>query len=165
MELFCYNHKIMIIKSKKELKRVRSRNKDKKIVMLNGGFDLLHTSHLGLIKKAKSKGDILVVCITSDKNLREVKGSSRPIIRQAQRAEIVDAIEYVDYVFLNNDINPKDLASWPGYYLRPDLLISGDRRWYHHNKEVSSLGIKTKIVKRGKLSTTDIINKIKNAEY
>lgn len=153
--------KNMIIRSLEDLRTIRANSQSKSIVMLNGGFDLFHVSHLELIKNAKKKADILVVCISSNRALATGKDSSRPVIGQEERALIVDAIKYVDYVFINIDTSKEDFTTWPGYNLRPDLIISGDDRWYHNSEEVKALGIKSEIMPRGSTSTTSIINKIK----
>jgi D-beta-D-heptose 7-phosphate kinase / D-beta-D-heptose 1-phosphate adenosyltransferase len=146
----------------KDLRYLRSNNPNSKIVMVNGAFDLFHKSHLELLRFAKKKGDILVVCITSDESLRVGKGNGRPIITQADRAAILDAIKYVDYVFMNSSNQSDDLKNWPAYHLRPNLLISGDKRWFHTDPRVKDLGIVTLLVERGEVSTTAIINRIRN---
>jgi cytidyltransferase-like protein len=153
----------MILKDLQDLANIRLGNPDLKIAMVNGGFDLFHVSHLSIIKKAKSKADLLVVCVVADEALKNGKGSSRPIVTQEDRAKIVESIKEVDYVFLNKGTGSSDISTWPGYHLKPDLLISGDKRWYMDNPEVEALGIETVLVKRGIVSTTDLIERIRSA--
>lgn len=79
----------------------KAKSEGKKIVTTNGSFDLFHAGHVELLEKAKSRGDILIVGINSDKSVREYKKKpGRPIIPEQFRAEAVAAIMYVDYVFL-----------------------------------------------------------------
>jgi D-glycero-beta-D-manno-heptose 1-phosphate adenylyltransferase len=151
----------MILTKLEYLSELRSNNPDSSIVMVNGAFDLFHVSHLEMIKQAKKKGDLLVVCLTSDRSLKKGKGKDRPVIPQKDRAAIVDSISYVDYVFLNQDSFDTELKNWPGYHLRPNLIISGDKRWYHTDPRVKELGIDSLLIKRGNISSSDIIKRIK----
>lgn len=78
----------------------KNRKKLKKVVLIGGAFDILHAGHIHHFKKAKSLGDTLVVHITSDRRVREKKGRGRPIFGENQRAEVVSAIRFVDFVFV-----------------------------------------------------------------
>lgn len=153
----------MILTKLEDLSNLRSSNPDSSIVMVNGAFDLFHNSHLDLLELAKSRGDILVVCITSDESIKAGKGIDRPIIPQRDRAKIVDGIKYVDYTFVNNTNQSSNINDWPGNHLRPNLIISGDARWYHNDPRVKDLGIKTELLDRGQTSTTDIIKRVRDA--
>jgi D-beta-D-heptose 7-phosphate kinase/D-beta-D-heptose 1-phosphate adenosyltransferase len=72
----------------------------KKIVTTNGAFDILHIGHVRNLQVAKSAGDILIVGVNSDKSVRTHKDKSRPVVPQKERAEIIAALEAVDYVFI-----------------------------------------------------------------
>ena len=74
----------------------------KKIIWTNGCFDIIHPGHIELFKYAKSKGDLLFVGIDSDERVRELKGDSRPINNQEDRKLVIEAIKYVDEVFIFN---------------------------------------------------------------
>ncbi len=162
MRDLCYSLGTVILRSYKQLEDLRKSNAAEKIVMLHGVFDLLHVGHLNILQRSKKMGDILVVCVISDEQTQMAKGGSRPIIRQLNRAKMLDALKCVDYVFLNPRLDFKDDSMWPGYILRPNLITSGDRRWYHSDQKALEMGIKSKILNRGKFSTTQIVEEIKN---
>ena len=108
------------IKSLAEILKIaeKAKKEGKKIVTTNGSFDLFHAGHVELLKKAKSKGDILIVGVNSDKSVREYKKKpGRPIIPEQFRAEAVAAIMYVDYVFLFDDLIPNPWLE----KIRPDV--------------------------------------------
>ncbi len=113
------NHKEKIKSLDEIIKIVEEKRKaGKKIVTTNGSFDLLHAGHVDLLEKAKSKGDILIVGVNSDKSVREYKKKpGRPIIPVRFRAEAVAAIMYVDYVFLFDDLIPNPWLD----RIRPDV--------------------------------------------
>lgn len=91
--------KIAPILSLSKFKNIRIRGK--KIVLVGGAFDVLHIGHIKHLENAKSEGDILVVQITGDKRYFEKRGYY-PMIKQGDRAKIVAAIRFVDYVFISN---------------------------------------------------------------
>ena len=105
---------------KSELVQLRTAGKN--IVFTNGCFDILHLGHVRYLTAAKSHGDILVVGLNSDLSVRQIKGDSRPVIRQAQRAEVLAALRVVDYVTLFDETDPQKLIE----YLQPDVLVKGD---------------------------------------
>jgi D-glycero-beta-D-manno-heptose 1-phosphate adenylyltransferase len=74
--------------------------KDKNVVLANGCFDILHVGHLRYLQGARALGDVLVVAINSDKSIRSIKDSGRPILGQDERVELVSALRCVDYVVL-----------------------------------------------------------------
>jgi len=88
------------IKPRDELALIcdRLRTEGKKIVFANGCFDLLHVGHIRYFEDAKSKADVLIVGVNSDRSVRELKGPPRPVMPEGERAEIVAALEAVDYV-------------------------------------------------------------------
>jgi D-beta-D-heptose 7-phosphate kinase/D-beta-D-heptose 1-phosphate adenosyltransferase len=79
-------------------------NNNKKIIWTNGCFDIIHPGHIELFKYAKSSGDLLFVGIDSDRRVRELKGESRPINTQEDRKSVIEAIRYVDEVFVFDTI-------------------------------------------------------------
>ncbi len=107
----------------KKLKKIVKKLKEegKKIVFTNGCFDILHRGHIEILKKAKKKGDILIVGLNSDKSIRKIKGNKRPIIKERDRAKILDSIKYVDYVILFDEETPYGLIK----EIRPDVLVKG----------------------------------------
>lgn len=95
-------HKII---KREKLKRIieKAKNNGKKIVFANGCFDLVHVGHIRFLKAAKSRGDILIIGLNSDKSVSRLKGNGRPIIKQKDRALILSAFEFVDYVTIFNE--------------------------------------------------------------
>jgi D-glycero-beta-D-manno-heptose 1-phosphate adenylyltransferase len=97
------------------------RSRGKKIVLANGCFDLFHVGHIRYLLGAKSLGDILVVGINSDEQVRALKGSKRPFMPENERAEIIDALECVDYVCIFPEPTVTELIE----SIRPDFHAKG----------------------------------------
>jgi rfaE bifunctional protein nucleotidyltransferase chain/domain len=93
----------------------------KTVVWTNGCFDLLHVGHIRSFRDAKALGDILIVGINSDAGVRALKGDSRPIVNQRDRAEVIAALEMVDYVTIFDESTPVAALS----RLRPDIHCKG----------------------------------------
>jgi len=108
-----------LLSLEKILKDLKS--KDKKIVTTNGCFDLLHSAHLFLLKKAKEKGDILIVLINDDNSIKRYKGEKRPIIPEKQRAAMLSAMECVDYVLIYEEDTPLKVLEC----IKPDIHVKG----------------------------------------
>ena len=92
-----------------------------RVVLTNGCFDLLHTGHLHLLQRARALGDVLVVAINDDASVKRLKGRGRPLIPEAQRAEMLAALRFVDYVTLFSESTPLRLIR----AIRPDVLVKG----------------------------------------
>ena len=103
-----------------ELNQVRASGK--KIVFTNGCFDILHLGHVRYLSLARSHGDILVVGLNSDESVKRIKGPHRPIVEQGQRAEVLAALWFVDFVTYFDEADPLMLIK----RLRPDILVKGD---------------------------------------
>jgi D-beta-D-heptose 7-phosphate kinase/D-beta-D-heptose 1-phosphate adenosyltransferase len=99
----------------------RLRRRRQKIVFTNGVFDLLHRGHVDYLAKARSYGDLLVVGLNSDKSVRQLKGKSRPLQAQADRAAILLALRAVDYVIIFGEATPDKLIR----QLQPGVLVKG----------------------------------------
>ena len=97
------------------------KTKDKKIIFTNGCFDILHVGHIKYLEKAKSFGDILILGLNSDKSIRKIKGDSRPINTQADRAYILASLEVVDYLVIFDEDTPLRLIQ----LIEPDILVKG----------------------------------------
>jgi len=80
-----------------QLEKVRARHKDQKIVFCSGMFDLVHPGHILFFEDCKKIGDVLVVGVGGDKNIKERKNALRPIMNQAMRLKMVDSLRVVDY--------------------------------------------------------------------
>jgi len=93
----------------------------KKVVFTNGVFDLLHLGHVTYLQEARKKGDLLVVGLNSDSSVRRIKGPLKPLIRVGERAEMLLALECVDYTTFFDEDDPYNLIK----VLRPDVLVKG----------------------------------------
>jgi rfaE bifunctional protein nucleotidyltransferase chain/domain len=111
------------IVSRDELLRERARLRAAglRLVFTNGCFDILHVGHVRYLRSARSLGDALVVAINSDRSVRELKGESRPIMNEGERAEILAALSVVDYVTVFDEQSPRSLIG----QLLPDVLVKG----------------------------------------
>ena len=98
----------------------RKRN-GQRIVFTNGCFDLLHPGHIRVLEAARALGDALVVAINSDASVRRIKGNGRPVIPENERAEILAALEAVDYVTVFDEPTPRKLIA----RVLPDVLAKG----------------------------------------
>lgn len=98
------------------------RRQKQAIVFTNGCFDLMHIGHTRYLQAARSLGDLLVVGVNSDESVRALKkGSDRPIVPEAQRAEILAALACVDYVVIFSEPDPGSLIA----ALQPNILVKG----------------------------------------
>jgi D-beta-D-heptose 7-phosphate kinase/D-beta-D-heptose 1-phosphate adenosyltransferase len=101
--------------------RARLRVEGRRLVFTNGCFDILHVGHVRYLQRARSLGDALLVAINSDRSVRELKGPTRPIMNEAERAEMLAALSAVDYVTIFDDASPRALIS----KVLPDILVKG----------------------------------------
>lgn len=114
------NKKIKNIKAIKSIvARLKARRK--KVVFTNGCFDILHVGHIRYLRKARSLGDILVVGLNTDRSVRQIKGEKRPVVPQGERAEVLAALEFVDYVVPFDEPDPFVLIE----KLKPNILVKG----------------------------------------
>ncbi len=111
------------LKTLPQLRRIVSseRKKGRRIVLANGGFDLVHAGHVRYLEAAKSEGDILIVALNSDRSIRELKGRGRPILPEAERVEIIAAFGCVDFVTIFDEPNVEKILR----ALRPDVHAKG----------------------------------------
>ncbi len=93
----------------------------KRVVFTNGCFDLLHPGHTRYLAEARALGDALVVAINSDRSVRALKGPSRPILPESERAEVIAALRCVDLVTTFDDLTPRDLLA----RMLPQVLVKG----------------------------------------
>lgn len=149
------------IKSKEDIAKISARLKaqGKKVVFTNGCFDILHRGHVSYLNVAKSFGDVLILGLNSDTSVKRLKGESRPINNEEDRAYILSALECIDYVVIFDEDTPYELIK----EVEPDILVKGAD---YEGKEVVGCDIakQTKLVEfvDGK-STTKTIEKIQGA--
>ena len=120
-------------------RRARLRAAGQKLVFTNGVFDILHVGHVRYLAEARALGDALVVAINSDASVRELKGAGRPLMDQAERAEILAALRATSYVTIFDDVSPRALIA----ELLPDVLVKGGDYaldQIHGREEVESAG-------------------------
>jgi len=111
------------IKNLEELKKIIDFHKKegKKTVFTNGCFDLIHIGHIRYLQEGKKLGDVLIVALNSDRSIRSIKDPPRPIIPQEERAEIVSALESVDYLTIFDQDDPLEIIT----FIKPDILVKG----------------------------------------
>jgi rfaE bifunctional protein nucleotidyltransferase chain/domain len=144
-------------------KNLRENYEGKKLVFTNGCFDLLHVGHIRYLAAARRLGDLLVVGLNSDDSVRELKGRDRPINLQADRAEVLSALEAVDHVIVFKEKRVTELLM----DLRPDVYTKGGDYTLEsldpeERKVLESLATQIKILPfiKGR-STTNLIGAIK----
>jgi D-beta-D-heptose 7-phosphate kinase/D-beta-D-heptose 1-phosphate adenosyltransferase len=116
----CFDDKVLELASLK--RRVAEwRIQGKRIVFTNGCFDLLHVGHVALLARARSEGDRLIVGLNTDRSVRALKGASRPIVIQDDRARVLASLTSVDAVILFDEDTPLQLIE----VIRPDVLVKG----------------------------------------
>jgi rfaE bifunctional protein nucleotidyltransferase chain/domain len=97
------------------------RKRGKKIVFTNGCFDILHRGHVTYLRAARDLGDLLVVGVNTDASVKRLKGESRPINNEDDRAYLLESLACVDYVIKFGEDTPHELLS----HIRPDILVKG----------------------------------------
>ncbi|HTR05053.1 MAG TPA: adenylyltransferase/cytidyltransferase family protein [Thermoanaerobaculia bacterium] len=139
----------------------RERAAGRRIVFANGAFDLLHVGHVRYLEAAAREGDWLAVGVNADASVARAKGPGRPILPEAERAEIVAALEAVDAVVIFGEDSPAALIA----ELRPDVHAKGTDYTVDTVPEravVAAHGGRTVIVGDPKdHATTDVIRKIR----
>lgn len=159
------------IKTYKEIGAVANqlRRNGKKIVFAMGTFDVLHLGHVLFLEQAKKYGDVLIVGIGSDKNVKMLKGKNRPIYPERLRAAMVTAIDFADYtvILTENYKNKKDDYSECISKIKPDVFVlNGDDPAKNETKTITKkMGIEFKLIKRSSskipfVSTTSTHKKI-----
>ncbi|MCT7518504.1 D-glycero-beta-D-manno-heptose-7-phosphate kinase [Aliarcobacter cryaerophilus] len=150
------------IKTFDEIKTLSSKlhSQGKKIVFTNGCFDILHVGHVKYLEVAKSYGDVLILGLNADSSVRKLKGPTRPINTQDDRAYILASLESVDYVVIFEEETPYELIK----LIKPHVLVKGGD---YEGKEVVGQDIadELKLVQfvDGK-STTNTIKRIQENE-
>lgn len=141
------------------------RERQERVVLTNGCFDLLHAGHVRYLEAARREGDILIVAVNSDSSVRLLKGNGRPILPQEARAELVAALAAVNYVIIFDEPNVEALLE----ELRPDTHAKGT----DYSKEsvperaiAARLGIRIAIVGDEKRhSTRDLLVRLRETPH
>ncbi len=118
--------------------RAQWRREGKAVVFTNGCYDILHPGHIRLLESARSLGDILILALNSDASVQRIKGPSRPLIQEDERAELACALQAVDAVTFFGEDTPRELIA----AVLPDILVKG-ADWAHFiagREEVEAAG-------------------------
>jgi rfaE bifunctional protein nucleotidyltransferase chain/domain len=124
--------------------RARWRTAGKTVVFTNGCYDLLHPGHVRLLERARSLGDVLILALNTDASVARLKGPSRPLIAEQERARMAGALDAVDAVALFDEDTPRELIA----AVLPDILIKG-ADWAHFvagREEVEAAGGKVMLL-------------------
>lgn len=142
--------------------RKKLKEKNKKLVFTNGCFDILHRGHITYLKQAKSLGDYLIIGLNSDSSVKKIKGESRPLNNQNDRAYVLNNMKAVNAVVIFSEDTPYNIIK----EIQPDLLVKGGD--WSEDKIVGADIVKKsggKVVSLkyvDNYSTTSTINKLKN---
>ncbi len=140
----------------------RLKREGKRVVWTNGCFDILHVGHIMYLQAARQEGDIMIVGLNSDASVRENKGPDRPVVCERDRAQVLSALECVDYIVIFDEKTPMPLLE----ALQPDVYAKGgdytlDTIVQEERRLVETYGGAIAIIPgREGSSTTYIINKI-----
>ena len=140
-------------------KKLKSENKT--IVTTNGCFDILHVGHVRYLQEAKKLGDVLILCLNSDRSVRALKGPTRPVNPEQDRAEVLAALSCIDYVVIFDEDTPSKLLE----SIKPHIHAKGgdyDINTLPEAKIIMDNGGEVRFISlvEGR-STTNIINKVK----
>jgi len=160
-ECLSYSEVVGMFYSREDLLRVRAEWKaeGKTVVFTNGCYDLLHPGHIRLLEKARSLGDVLILALNSDDSVRRLKGPTRPLIPESERAEVALGLEAVDAVTLFDEDTPRELIA----AVLPDVLVKGAdwAHWIAGREEVEAAGGKVMALSlEPGYSTTGIVETI-----
>ena len=97
------------------------RRRGLRVVFTNGVFDLLHPGHVRYLQAARAEGDVLIIGVNSDRSVHAIKGPTRPLIPEDERAEVLDALACVDAVVVFDEDTPADIIR----AVQPDVLVKG----------------------------------------
>ena len=111
----------IVARDKAGVLAARLRAEGRRVVFTNGVFDLLHPGHIRYLRQARLLGDALMVGVNSDRSVRSNKGDGRPINGEAERAEVLAAVDVVDAVVVFDEETPHDLIA----AIQPDVLVKG----------------------------------------
>lgn len=126
----------------------------KKIVLVGGCFDILHIGHIAFLEKAKEQGDVLIIFLESDENIKKTKGPARPVNTQDDRAKILASLSIVDYVIKLSEITDNTNYDNLVIQLKPAIIATtaGDANRSHKERQAEKIGAKV----------VDVIESIQN---
>ncbi len=154
-----------IIKKEKVQELIEKLKKEnKKIVFTNGCFDILHVGHVRYLANSSKYGDVLIIGLNSDSSVKKLKGENRPINNENDRAEVLSALSFVDYIIIFEETTPEKLIEM----IKPDIYTKGADYTINTLPEAKTVlknGGKIEFINlvQGK-STTNIIKKTQNSQ-
>jgi len=112
-----------LIRDLKDLKALclSYESSNKKVVMTNGCFDILHAGHTYILEESKKLGDILIVALNSDSSIKKIKSKDRPIVSELDRAYVLSCLSSVDHIILFDNESPEEIIC----EILPEILIKG----------------------------------------
>jgi len=118
--------------------RVNWKKEGKRVVFTNGCYDLLHPGHIRLLEQARSLGDILILALNSDDSVRRLKGPTRPLLSEQERAEVASGLAAVDAITVFDEDTPRELIA----AVLPAVLVKGAdwAHWIAGREEVEAAG-------------------------
>ena len=143
------------------------RQAGRKIVTLNGSFDLMHAGHLDMLEEGKQQGDVLFVGLNSDRSVRDGKGKDRPFIPEQERAAMLAALICIDYVVMLDVVPYSTAQDELLRAVRPQVHVNGSEygppeKWIDWTV-MQEVGAKGYVVERREgLATSDIVDKIQS---
>jgi cytidyltransferase-like protein len=145
---------------------IREQHANEKLVLTSGTFDMLHIGHLRYLEAVKALGDIVVVMLSGDARTKARKGSERPIIPEKDRAQLLDALKIVDYVFIDPATKPPDeidpIHAKIIHSLNPDLYATdGEDPRFFEIMDKSKLLVLPR--SHENISTSEIISRLSGA--
>lgn len=144
------------------------RQEGRAIVLAGGCFDILHAGHLKFLKAAKKQGDILIILLESDENIKKIKGVNRPINPQKERAIILSAIPYIDFIVLLGKMTKDKDYDRLMIQIKPDIVAMTDKdpQIEQRKKQCEMVSAELRIVikKIDNVSTSSLIQKYNNGK-
>ncbi|HEY3739471.1 MAG TPA: adenylyltransferase/cytidyltransferase family protein [Bryobacteraceae bacterium] len=141
--------------------RAKWKQEGKAVVLTNGCYDILHPGHIRLLEAARSRGDILILALNTDASVHRMKGPTRPLVNEDDRARLAASLAAVDAVTLFDEDTPRELIA----AVLPDILVKG-ADWNHFvagREEVEAAGgcVENLPLEPG-FSTTNLVTAILN---
>jgi rfaE bifunctional protein nucleotidyltransferase chain/domain len=138
---------------------------ERRVVLGTGCFDIMHVGHLYFLAQASRQGDILVVGVNSDRSVRAIKGPSRPIVGEWERASLVAALRCVDYVFVYDD----NVADSQIRTLCPDVYVASAESVARYPSEPAAaldVGARVHLIDReSEHSTTSVVDLVQRRSW
>lgn len=148
-----------LIRTPEELKQLKEKLKGT-LVATNGCFDILHVGHVRYLQKAKAQGDYLIIGVNSDESVKKLKGPKRPINKQTDRAEILNALGCIDFTFIFDGQTADEFLR----LAKPDIYVKGgdyDLEKLPEKKTLEEINCRVVFVKfESGYSSTNVIERI-----